>query len=376
MEDDLLSTIEAVHAAGLDDSLWQPALGAITRAIGGLGATLEVIDKSTARHSLFFASVPAQANSKYLDHYMTINPRVPVALRQKRGELSWDYLHTSEAEIDRHPFYREFLSSIDLRYQIGGTLRNDAREYAAFTVQRTRRQGHVAEAEVRRTRLLLPHVGQALDVTMRLREANAVRQSLERALDYLADGVALLAADGTIVHANEAFQAIARRGDGFRVNRRALDVTQAAARGRLETALADAARLSAGELQAAAPSDFPVPRGASLAPYLFSVRSLLGKGRGGAQSDAVAILFVRDPSARGALATPLMREVYGFTEAEADLARALQSGLPLGDYARLRGVSLNTIYTHLRRIKTKTQSNRLTELIHKLNDLQLSAQLR
>jgi hypothetical protein len=48
-----------------------------------------------------------------------------------------------------------------------------------------------------------------------------------------------------------------------------------------------------------------------------------------------------------------------------------QSGATVNDYARTRRLSLNTVYTHLRRLREKTGSNRLPELIHKLNELRL-----
>ena len=50
-------------------------------------------------------------------------------------------------------------------------------------------------------------------------------------------------------------------------------------------------------------------------------------------------------------------------------------GGALGDCARTRAVSLNTVYTHLRRIKEETGSKRMAELIHKLNDLQVPARI-
>ena len=56
------------------------------------------------------------------------------------------------------------------------------------------------------------------------------------------------------------------------------------------------------------------------------------------------------------------------TEAEASLAEALCAGVTPGDYALTRSVSLNTVYTHLRRIKDKTRCRRMPELIRKLND--------
>jgi DNA-binding CsgD family transcriptional regulator len=53
------------------------------------------------------------------------------------------------------------------------------------------------------------------------------------------------------------------------------------------------------------------------------------------------------------------------------LARALQAGVPLGAYVRQHAVSLNTVYTHLRRIKEKTGCRHMIELIRRMNDLHL-----
>jgi DNA-binding CsgD family transcriptional regulator len=86
---------------------------------------------------------------------------------------------------------------------------------------------------------------------------------------------------------------------------------------------------------------------------------------------AVALLFVHDPLARHRRAAEIFREALGLTEAEANLALALQEGMAVTDYARARKLSLNTAYTHLRRIKEKTGCKHMAELIRWLNDLHL-----
>jgi DNA-binding CsgD family transcriptional regulator len=86
---------------------------------------------------------------------------------------------------------------------------------------------------------------------------------------------------------------------------------------------------------------------------------------------AVALLFVHDPLQRRRRAAEIFREALGLTEAEANLAQALQEGMAVTDFARARGLSLNTAYTHLRRIKEKTGCKHMAELIRWLNDLHL-----
>jgi DNA-binding CsgD family transcriptional regulator len=114
-----------------------------------------------------------------------------------------------------------------------------------------------------------------------------------------------------------------------------------------------------------------VPRAASAIPYVLSLR-LLTRGREKSRSgEAEAIVLVRDPLSRNAAAARMLRNIVGLTQAEANLAQALQAGVSLDNYAQTQAISLNTVYTHLRRIKEKTDCHRLAELIRKLNDLQV-----
>ena len=49
------------------------------------------------------------------------------------------------------------------------------------------------------------------------------------------------------------------------------------------------------------------------------------------------------------------------------MAAALVQGQSPSTWARSRAVSINTAYTHLRRLKDKTGAGRLSDLIHRLN---------
>jgi DNA-binding CsgD family transcriptional regulator len=272
--------------------------------------------------------------------------------------------------MDRDPYYVKFLGVCDLRYFLSGQILNVPDAVGIVAVQRTRRQGHVQANDVERMRRLLPHLRQAYDVSLGLRQPARAARTFEHVLDWLSDGVATVRSDGRMIHANEAFQAIARRGDGIRIRRGVVEFASGAPRERFATALAAVARLRAGQAESGAPADFGLPRDGGGMPYIVSVRPLPRGERGAnAGAAAAAIVFVHDPQARTPDVTRLMREVFGFTEAEASVAEALRAGVPLGDYARERKVSINTVYTHLRRIKEKTGASRLPDLIRRLNDL-------
>jgi DNA-binding CsgD family transcriptional regulator/PAS domain-containing protein len=370
--DSLLAVIEAIYAAGLDAELWPQALAGMARAVGGGAATLEVYDKPSLRPvELYCHGVPPASEIKYLDHYVTLNRRLPIVARDPLGEMNWDYRIFDEQTISRDPFYMEFLASFDVKYWVGGIVLTNRDEFAGVCVHRSPKQGHVDKAGLALMERFLPHVKGAFDVTRRLKGAGDARHALERALDWLADGVILVRTDGAVVYANEAFQAIVRRGDGVRTKKSVVEFAAADARSRFETALS-AAQRPRNEDPRDASADFPVARPSGAPTYLVSVRPVPGNRRDSRiETSADAIVFIRDPLSRNAAAIRMLREVFGLTDAEASLAQALQAGVPYGEYAQARAVSLNTVYTHLRRIKEKTGCRRMAELIRKLNHLQV-----
>jgi DNA-binding CsgD family transcriptional regulator len=287
--------------------------------------------------------------------------------QQHTGDVGWDGLiFDDEATLARDPFYAEFLGRIGLRYFISGVLTNTRRQFGVVAVQRSPKQGHVGGSEIKRMRLLLPHLQQALDVAARLGQRVDARASFEHALDWLADGVALIGSDGAVTYANDALQTMARRNDGLRIAKGRLIFAAPDAAARLQAAIGCIDGLHDGNPGPLQVSDFAAARPSGAPPYVVSTRPLFGNS-----PDSRAIIFIHDPLRRHAVAIDLLREMFGFTEAEASLAQSIQSGVSLAEYARTRAVSLNTVYTHLRRLKEKTGCNRMPALIRKLNDVQV-----
>lgn len=371
-QDQLLASVEAVHAAGLDPELWPQALAAITRTVGGIAATLETFDRRTSRLFEFHSfGLPPPNEIAYLDHYSGLNPRIPALINGRPGNLVSDYTVLDERSMNRHPFYADFLAPAGYRYCIGGTLAVSVHEASLFSVQRSTRQGHVGKQEIATMRLLLPHVQQAFDTMRRLRAAGARDRSFKATLDWLSDGAALVRADGTLLYANQALQAIARRGDGVRIVKSRLDLATADAGARYAEALAAVGRMQHGDVRVATAATIAVQRTSDAPPYLLSIRPLFRPGKHLIGAQAEVAVFVRDPLQQHRPSIDVQREVFGLTLAEAGVARALLSGVPLVEYARQSALSLNTVYTHLRHIKEKTHTRRQAELIRTLNDLQL-----
>ena len=363
----LLQTLEAVHAAGLDETLWPGAMASMSRLFGSIGTTLEFVDKQAGTLIDFWGhGVPDGSEIEYAEHYLFTSPRMALSDPRRFGEIGYDYLLLDEAGMNRDAYYSEFLAKGDMRYFLSGSLIRNERQNAAIAVQRSARQGHVDEAEIGMMRSLLPHFQQAYETTRRLRSATQSRRMLEDAFDWLSDGVIVVGEGGLVLFANASVQAFARRGDGIRIARGRLEFSASSAAGCYERALAAVQRLKEGlgDLQPA--DDFHVPGQPGIASYLVSVRPMEQAPDRLRSAGSLALVFVRSVS-RDQTGRLLARAVFGLTEAEADLACALVDGVPLGLYAGQKGLSINTVYTHLRHIKAKTGSQRMPELVGKLS---------
>jgi DNA-binding CsgD family transcriptional regulator len=368
-ESDLfLQTIDAVYAGGLDTALMPEALKATSFLLGSVGATLEVISKPQKRPIGFWsAGLPDVSRAQYIEHFASLNPRIPLTLGQRAGDVAWDRQLFDEGQMKRDPFYSEFLPQLGLRYFVSIVLEQSADTLAVVAVQRSRKQGHVEKREINLMRRLYPHYQRAYDLAMRLKGASDRSGLLENAVEWLTDGVSLLRADGKIVYANDAMLSFAQRGDGIRIVGGTLELAGHEARRSFDTALGALARLGNSSADGQA-TDFPVMRSGGAPAYVVSMRPLARANNRTMHTDADVMVLVRDPLSPNQARTQILRELFRLTNAEAHLAQALCNGVTTRVYATERRVTLNTVYSHLKQIREKTGCRSVPELIHKFGE--------
>jgi DNA-binding CsgD family transcriptional regulator/PAS domain-containing protein len=368
-----VQAVESIYASGIEAGRISEALTATSRLLGARGATFEVIDKPDSKLLQFHsAGLPDAGRSKYSEHFAAHNPRLAPILRQAAGEVCFDYKLMDEKAMTRDAFYSEFLSAMGLRYFISAVLEQTPDRMAVISVQRSRRKGHADRSDISLMRRLCPHFQRAYMMRKLLRADASAREALfENALDLISDGIALLRQDGAIVYVNEALRRLADRGRDFRIERNTIAFSHPELRSRFANALGAVARLE-DEAAAYLATDFAVPRDGGLPPYTVSVRPLVRANHPAEYPDATTMLLVHDPLERNLAAGRMLQDLYGLTNAEAQLVQALSTGMTAVSYAQSRGISITTVYTHLRRTREKTGWKSVAELTRRFHELNVA----
>lgn len=204
------------------------------------------------------------------------------------------------------------------------------------------------------------HLVRATALQQRLSETEQLLIQSSHILDLVEFGIVLFGADRKVQYANAAASRIFEANDGLSCHAGQLSIQSANTHDRFQTMLrllCDPS-VQAGDQVGGMLS---VPRRALLGSYILTLVPV--RESGPVDSGISGIAFIADPRQKQITAISLLAKTYAFTKTEAELAIALLNGHTLSAIADQRGVSYNTVKTHLQAIFSKTHTRRQAELI-------------
>lgn len=280
------------------------------------------------------------------------DPDMPFVLSRSPGGL--DFLDSQVT--------REWATPLGWCDAMNAVLLRDGPRLGVFSAVRHRDVGIATEGEIALMRLLSPHLRRAVAIgdllDMRALEADA----LNEAMDGLAIGVGVVAADGAILHANAAARAMMADADGpirskgGRLAARRPEATEEllAAVGAAQQDETRLGRQGIGVVLGS-PARAEKPAVAHVLPLTG------GRLRPGLVPRAAAAVFVAPPSGGTRLET--VARTFGLTPAETRVVERLMTGETLVQAARSLGIAETTAKTHLSRILAKAGVARQAELL-------------
>lgn len=365
-ESRILDTVGQLYAGIEDNTAWIGALDAVSKLWGSAGASFEIVEKRTGRPVVIETGrrIESAAADTYLAHYGPLNPRVPAFINSPAGTVGYDHAIMSEVELDKDPFYAEFLSSLGFRYFLSGVVLSTEEHSGVLSIQRSSKQGHVNGDDIALMARLMPHLQQVADIRLRLGKALRRGAPFAQGLEHLGEGVFVVDGRGCVLHANGVADRLLSRDDGITLGEGRLQFRDKRATAAFSSALLGVTALTLRDEPA---QSFPSLRTAEGRPYLVTVRAVsLPETELAPPGQAKALVFVRDPSELSDLDDELLRQSFGLTNAETKLASLVDRGLTLEEVAARRGVAITTVRTQLYSLMDKLGVNRQAQLIRLL----------
>lgn len=357
MDEDFVNDI---YEASFIPEMWPPLLERLAGMVDAMGAGLFTVSGGAAP----WVASPALAPLMHAfmeDGWVEINTRAPRAEAYAHPGFITDLDVFSREEIDRDPFYQDFLIPAGIGWSTGTHIPLPTGDVVSITVERRFERGPVEQHYVDLLDRLRPHLARAAMLGARLALERA--QTAAATLESLGLPAAVLGVRGQLLAGNRLLQPM--------VPSILLD---ASARLRFADPRADRL-LQAGvdmlarrHAKGGFPQSFPVAgedgRPASVA-HLLPVKGQARDVFGNMHS----VLVVMPLSGTAVAPAGLVQALFDFTPAEARVAIALGEGASVDDAARRLGVSRETVRTHLRAIFSKTGVSRQSALVRLLAGL-------
>ncbi|PBB83966.1 MULTISPECIES: LuxR C-terminal-related transcriptional regulator [unclassified Mesorhizobium] len=344
-----------IYDAATEPGRWPQVLEALSDFLEGAATKLTFQNARTLRSEANSVRMPPEADLTYAQYYYKTNVFLPRIARLSAGTLIpiWDLL--PREVYRRSEFYNDFCRPGDMCHSIGVVLANEPDIRVVFTCGRAEATGEFEHEHLDRLRRIGPHLVRAASVGLRLSRSEIARSANVEALDRVAQGVLIVAANGEILFANRAAEGLLTEADGIRIEKSALRATKPAQAAQFQRLIATAAERAdaAGGAMALAR---PLPR----RPLSVLVAPLKTESTWFVTARPAA---VADPDSAPRTMQGQLRNLYRLTPAEAAVAIAIARGEGLQAVADELGISLTTVRTHLQHVFEKTETRRQAELV-------------
>jgi DNA-binding CsgD family transcriptional regulator len=347
LDEDLL---DRIYEAAAIPEYWPEVLERLAAVAGAqAGALVAYRGRDPAGHT---------SSSRYREGYDDffrngidiVNPRPLRSLeRQYPGFLS-DLELQSPEELERDEIYNRFLHPHGLQWTAGTLILSPSGDLLVVDVARALGEAPFDRASLEALDQYRPHIARASLMASRLGLRAA--SDMTDAMQLLGLPAIALSGGGKVVAMNALAEALDGRVITRGFDRIALEHLSADAL--LSEALADA---GAGTVRS-----IPLPAAEGHPALIVHLLPITGAAHD-IFAAAKSLMLVTDVTAPEAPTQELLAGLFDLTPAEARVARALASGLPLDRVAAEFGLSVQTIRNQLAAVFHKTGTSRQVELL-------------
>jgi DNA-binding CsgD family transcriptional regulator/PAS domain-containing protein len=354
---------EALYDAVIDPAAWDDAMRALRALFHSRVEALYCLDlRARALRPVRVEGVErAQIKRFSASFYLPDNPCLKTPELHRPGVVRTDermLAHLGDPQaLRRSTYFNEWLRPQDLAHTMGITPWAEEGLVLNFSLLREPGRGAFGSAEQRRLDRLARHMERAMRMVVKLDTLTQRCSDSTMALDRVAQGMAVLDAQGALLQANQAALRLLARGKGFCLRSGRLAAREPQDQARVD-ALLNACTAGSTRAEPLQPAALVVQGLVLQMTPLRSTRSVF------VSPQAAVLVSLSEPLALPlAQARETLSALFGFTRAEARLALSLMDGGGLREAASRARMSYATARWYLKILFQKTGTTRQSELI-------------
>ena len=348
-----LAAIERAFAdAAVDPSRWNAVMTVASDVTGGAGAALFPV--SGRLPFLPHCEKIASAFERYVsDGWINRDERYRGLAAAMRKGVATELDFTTPDEMDRNPYYQEFLAPHRLRW-FAGVLITAGEDQWSLSIQRSIGQGPFSPREQHELAKLSPRLSSAAALARAL-GFSAARVALD-AFELSGTAIVLVNRAGEPIKLNG--QAEALLGSGIRISKKRLVAGTREATDALDRTL-HALIWSNRDSALMPPVRLPREGRQPLLAYPLKLSSVTAN----VFAECQALLVLVDPEGRVRAPELVIRTAFKLSTAEARLASRLATGETIESASDVLGIAKETARNQLKSIFAKTGVHRQSELV-------------
>ncbi|ATY33957.1 helix-turn-helix transcriptional regulator [Sphingomonas psychrotolerans] len=364
----LSAVIGEIYDCVLNPDGWGEVMTRITEAMDAAYSTI-ALSSTTDNHGRFAAQSPwdpAQMRALQEDYSFDDIPGLRAAVMGDMDVPVATLSSMSEAALQATPFFRNWAGPQQLREACMVKFVHTPDRIGLLGCTTRASRDVISAEECRFLALLSPHLRRAAMIGDLLDQARVNAHLFRETLNGLSTAVLLTGADGRILHANQAAEAMLVAGGPLQSKSGILQAGNPLAGRALLEAIARAADADdrLGERGIGLPISAP-----GAAPAVAYVLPLSEGTARAAFRPACAAIFISTTISASPLPEAVLTTLFDLTQAEARVLIQIGGGKSSADTARSLGITENTLKTHLGRVYAKTNTRRQAELVRLLSSI-------
>lgn len=349
-------------AADASGNGWSDVYKAVSKLCSSGPGSLYVLDKRKAEFRTLADTNPPgfieDINTKYLD----MIPYRSELLSLKTGQSLLRSEAMPDAEFERTDLYQQHMRKYGIFHTLQYCLYDGRDRSAGMTFTRPASMKDFDPKEMDTVAALIPLLQRALTLHATVVKASEKGRLTTAGLESLSLGIIIVPPNGKVYFMNRAAEEIVNSRSGIRVtrhgnlecvNRADSEILRAliasAFEGASYTGQSGAMRLHSADGESRLAIRVTPLRHTPMSPF--------------SSSGYAAILLSKKPRPVSNDIRNVLSDVYGLTTAEAAVATLLASGRSLAEICEEIQITENTARTHLKRVFSKTGTNRQSALI-------------